>query len=379
MARKGSRKSEQKPSGDIVLLTGAGASGYLGLPTLNNMLAQSRIFLDDRESSRIIRETYNAIQCCQVRQATFEELIARLRDYRSIASRLRTDFLFRKELGAVLADVESGAFERKWNEALTECYRILLDAYGPKKVDTQSLEFGTTLNLIEELAKLNNSSSKSLHLFTTNYDCSLQVLAANAPKLSFITHIDADGNFDKAWYADGDKPVPKSRKRQVRVHRLHGCIAWFYDERNLFQIEEACGAADDLDVNDPEKLHRMAIKLVTSQLVGTNPAFMLSFEELESRLREARALLIWGYSFRDLEVLRTINMSYQLRETPLLVYSLNPFLSENNILENIRSTLRDVPVRLHPKFKPRKIDWRPCDGHAALIEKTLKQLGREDS
>ena len=48
-----------------------------------------------------------------------------------------------------------------------------------------------------------------------------------------------------------------------------------------------------------------------------------------------------------------------------------------NIGQNIRWTLRDVPVKISPYFKPKRIHWIPSDGHDLLIKKTIKKLDKE--
>jgi hypothetical protein len=365
---------EVKYGQDIVLLVGAGASCYLGLPSLDMMLRDPDLFDRNTGEGRLIQETINIIEALRIRNAVFEEIIARLREYQEIAFKLRTDHLFSKEIGHLPNDVITGFFELKWKRALTECYRIMLKEYGPQKIDKKLEEYQTTLYFLEELAKLN---SGCLHVYTTNYDCSFQVFASELNNLSFLTHINnTDGRFGERWYfANLNRQVPDLFR--IYTHRLHGCIAWFHDNRNPYHIEEQYGAGDNLEITDDEKLHRMAIKLVTSQAIGINPAFLLSFNELAYHLRTAKALIIWGYSFRDLEVLRTINNAFHIRKKPFPIYSLNPFLGDNEIISNIRWSLRDAPVEISPHFKPKKIDWRPDDGNKKLVERTIDILKKE--
>jgi hypothetical protein len=365
---------EVKYGEDIVLLAGAGASCYIGLDSLDMMLKNPGLFDDGTEEGRLIKEIIVDIEALRIRNAVFEEIIGRLREYQEIAFKLRTDYLFSREIGHLPNDIITGFFELKWKKALTECYRKLIDSYGPQKVDKNLEEYQTTLYFLEELAKVN---SGYLHVYTTNYDCSYQVFASELNNLSFVTHINnTDGRFGERWYiANVNRQDPAFFR--IFTHRLHGCVAWFHDTRNPYLIEEQYGAGDNLEINDDEKLHRMAIKLVTSQVIGINPAFLLFFSELAYHLRTAKALIIWGYSFRDLEVLRAINNAFYMRNTPLPIYSLNPFLGENGIIDNIRRTLRDAPVEISPHFKPRKIDWRPDDGNKKLVERTIDILKKE--
>lgn len=273
---------EVKYGQDFVLLVGAGASGYLGYPTLEMILRDPKLLDQNTEEGRIIQEARNVIEATKTRSAVFEELIAKLKEYQEIAFKLRTDFLFKKEIGQLPNDVNTGVFERIWKNALTECYRILINEYGPQKLNTKTDESQTTLDFFEELTKINGGY---LHVYTTNYDCSFQVFASKCTNLSFITHIDNNyGTFSgDRWYF-AKKNQQKSDLPRVFSHRLHGCIAWFHNDKNPLLIEEVFGAGKDLEIKDDEKLHRMVIKLVTSQSIGINPAFLRAFNEFSYHL-----------------------------------------------------------------------------------------------
>src|SRR5947209_8345189 len=67
---------------DVVLMTGAGASRYLGLPTLDGILKLSEGTLRDSDSKEILVETRKSIQGRKwLPSAVFEEIIAQLREY----------------------------------------------------------------------------------------------------------------------------------------------------------------------------------------------------------------------------------------------------------------------------------------------------------
>ena len=126
----------------------------------------------------------------------------------------------------------------------------------------------------KELAGLN----ANLHVFTTNYDCSYQVLASNCQDISFMSHIgNKHGRFSDNWFSSrtdlDDSELPK-----VYVHRLHGCVGWFTSDGGL--TEEVYGSGSDLEIVDDNKLPTMCLKLVASQLVGTNQVFISAFEEV---------------------------------------------------------------------------------------------------
>ena len=87
-------------------------------------------------------------------------------------------------------------------------------------------------------------------------------------------------------------------------------------------------------------------------------------------------LLVWGYSFHDLEVLRAINQAFA-RETQLSLLYLDPFMSEDKALWNVRFTLHDAPIAVDPRFKPKRINWFPSDGLERLITTTIDTLRME--
>jgi len=213
-----SNVSTSKPGDDIVLLAGAGASSYLGLLTLGKLLPQAN--LGNYDVANRIKNTRDAIQAepDQYRIVVFEDIIPRIRSYIDTAKRLRTDFAFRKELGSLLLDIDSGVFEKKWQDALLRCYQILIEEYGPESVNYNSEEFQTTLKLLEELAELN---SGKLHIFTTNYDCSYQVLALHCKNIRFRTHFDNKGKFNKHWL-NANQGIESSLPLAY-IHQLHGC------------------------------------------------------------------------------------------------------------------------------------------------------------
>ncbi len=368
--------------GKVILLVGAGSSCNMGLSTLDDLLRQA--VLGDDEIANLIRETHRGVdaQPARYRPAVFEELIGRIKDYLRIASVLRTDHPFRIAMGQLPFEVDNGALEGKWKQALTRCYRVLLEQFGPSKVDPSSRQSEETVQLLEALTKIN---SGELHVYTTNYDCSFQVLAAHYTRLAFLTHIhnreDQKGRFTADWHL-GNRLASDGASR-IYVHRLHGCVAWFNVQvQNGVSgtentIREVYGAGGRLEIIDDDFLDQMCIKLVADQLVGTNPAFASAYDEFCSHLRQAEVLLIWGYSFRDLEIIRAINHAFSERSCPLRIFYLDPFLNEDTAAGNIAQTLLKTPVHLSPDFQPRKIDWAPPDGFDRLAPEVTKAIQTE--
>lgn len=361
------------PVDNVVLLAGAGSSCHLGLPTLEDLLRRATLGNDDvADRIRRIRASIEALPT-RFRPAVFEELIARTQDYLRTTYMIRTDPTYRREMGQPPYEVDNGALEWKWKQALTRCYRVLLDEYGPARIDYRSESFSVTIDLLEALAKHNNGE---LHVYTTNYDCSFQVLASHCQTLEFLTHIDnVKGTFSDAWYSG--KPEPSIHVPRVYIHRLHGCIAWFNVSDPMAggsMIREVHGAGGILEIVDDDFLHQMCIKLISDQLVGTNPAFSSAFDEFSNHLRKTAMLFVWGYSFRDLEVITAINHAFSERSSPLPIIYLDPFLKEETARDRIQYTLLKRPVPPSVHFNPRPIDWAAPDGLNNLVSKTMNGI-----
>ncbi len=355
--------------GDIVLLIGAGVSNYLGLPSLDGLLQQT--ILGDDEIANRIKNTRNAIEAYTNRaKARSEELISQLRYYMDVAELLAKDNTFRNELGSLPYSVDNGDFRRKWRDALTRCYRIILQGYSPQRINQDSVEFKTILELLGELTVIN---SGLLHVYTTNYDCSFQVLASNCQDLKFLTHINnRTGSFENRWYST-NRALESLDLPSVYVHRFHGCVGWFADPRRPYSVEEVYGVGSNLEIKDDDKLHTMQIKLTSSQSLGTNPAFALAFEEFCEHLKRAKILLVWGYSFRDIEVLRHINQAFS-QQTRLSILYIDPYVDKGQVGQYIRSTMGDAPTPIYLGLEPSRIDWKPPDGHDRLVEKVVESV-----
>jgi hypothetical protein len=197
-----------------------------------------------------------------------------------------------------------------------------------------------------------------------------------------MSHIsNVDGNFQEMlWYYMNAKlenaDIPK-----VFIHRLHGCIAWFNHtdiDGGAGYVNEWFGAGGDLCV-PVDQLSSMCIKLLASQLSGTNRAFASAFDEFSQHLRTVDNLIIWGYSFRDLEVTRQINQALITRDRPFNIFYIDPFLTEYAAKNNFIATLRNAPVSICAVFAPKQVHWTPPDGYQRLIDILLEITTKGDT
>jgi hypothetical protein len=357
-----------------VVLTGCGASSYLGLEVLDGVQELEGSLCDplDARIADTIRNTWLLVQARRRgRAATFEALIDQLRQYARAADLMERDHIFRSELGTVPDKVYSGAFKRVWEDALVHCFRIMLDYYGPKRIDPYTRTFEATLRLLKEIAELNDPH---LHVFTTNYDCSYQVLASHNDELSFVSHIDNQrGHFRDGWYY-ARRDLEGKNLPLVYVHRLHGCVAWFQEPGAIHATREVYGAGGQLEIVDEEFLNTMCIKSTFTEEIGTTPAFRLAFSELHEHLRHCKVLFVWGYSFRDREVLRTIINAIENRTHPFKIVYLDPYLPRAAAMDHIQRTLSADPVPIGKPIDLLHVDWVVQDGYDEMISKSLAAI-----
>lgn len=371
---------EKTNNESVILLVGAGASVHLGLPTLDDLLKIAVIGND--EIADRIRQTRNSIESIPQRYntAVFEELIAKIKEYIRMTYLLRTDNTYRTGL-CVPHEIDNGIIERKWKSSLVRCYRVLLNEYGPSKIDKKSKAFEVTIDLFREIAKLNNNR---LHIFTTNYDCSYQVLGSHTSDIKILSHIDnVDGRFKDNWFCIRQE-LEQKKLPLIYVHRLHGCVGWFkkclpndFSNDSCGIIEEVYGSGDNLSIDDDDFLSNMCIKLIASQLMGANPVFSSSFEEFSTMLESTKIVLVWGYSFRDLEVLRHINDICSKPTKKLKILFLDPYLTESKVLFNIRNTSHLAPIKIAHNLHPNKVEWSPNDGIHNLVKIVTNRILQE--
>jgi hypothetical protein len=367
--------SESDNNPTTIILAGAGASVQLGYPTLDDLMQQAIIGNDD--IADLIRDVRNTINVKRYYTAVFEEMIVKIKDYIRTAEMLRSDYVLRKEIGQISNDISTGRVEAKFKEALIRCFQILVDSYGPDKIIRSSKEFIFTVQLLETLAQ----QIGKLHIYTTNYDCAYQVIGSNCSKLAFMSHIDnKDGNFQEMKWYHINKNLETCDIPKVFIHRLHGCIAWFNNvdtEGGAGFINERFGAGGGLEV-PTDQLSSMCIKLLASQLLGTNRAFASSFDEFSQHLKTINNLIIWGYSFRDLEVTRQINQALLTRSKPFNIFYIDPFLTEYAAKNNFIHTLRNAPIPIFSDFNPTQIRWTPNDGYQDLLKYISEIVSKGD-
>lgn len=357
------------------MLVGAGASVRLGLASLDDIFEQPFRFSEKIESLEpdleVIRSVRESIPPSDDRGATLEEVIGRLIEYIHLGDLLATDWFLSARIGRKIA-AELNSFRDICLKALDRCYLLLLDQYGPQRIDPKSESVNDIVNIYKTCAALN--INKSVHVFTTNYDCSFQMIGAHRKDIAFYSRINpASLSFDGKWHVACEK-IPRSVP-SAYVHRLHGCIAWFRDDNTAYNTWEHIGAANANQIRQSNSdLRKMLIKLTPSGQIPTIPSLMDAFNSFEEQLHSTNNLLVWGFSFRDIETLRIIN-SVCMNTPSFRVYYIDPYLDESTAYMRITRRLCKIPgCKIAPTFKPIRIQWERDYSYTKLSDVIRRTL-----
>jgi len=378
----GQKEDCESKGGRVVILAGAGASRDLGYSLSGESLWENKY---DQEFRDLMSQVNGK---CRGKSPAFELLISTLQKYEDIAELVHSNWILQQHFfGPNYATETRPLLEKsldEFDDALKKCYQIMAESYGPATLDRESTEYMALPIMLKTLARLNRDR---LNIYTTNYDCSYQVLGSHADDLAIcsrISNVEADhGQFkEDRWYSI--KEELQGRLPEVRVHRLHGCVAWFNDkdinDRPTGITREVHGAGgggpeEDSLIIKESKLRDMCIKLTAARLLGTNRVFTSAFEEFDDQLKTIKALIVWGYSFSDLEVTRHINEALRIRgDDPFKIYFIDPPKHECAVSEAIFETLKGAPVRMSEHFKPIRIEWTPAQNWRSADADDTKSL-----
>lgn len=361
----------------VIVLTGSGQSTNLGYKTLKGIIDSEtgiKLPLNANASHEILRSTWRKMQALKRNDATFEDVIHQLKIYIKTTEILTNDPVYSSVLGDIAAAVKSNNLEQIWQDALSECYRIMLDNYGPHIAKTDAKEYYETIHLLKKLSVINGGS---LFVFTTNYDCGLNVIASQTDDISFKSHINNSpgrrGQFDKDWYYIR-KDLEKKDLPLIYLNRLHGSVAWFYDNDLAYKLREIFGAGGGLKKEDLPSLNEMVIKIVTEEEIGKNPAFTHAFEEFYEALKSCKVLFVWGHSFRDIEVVSIIQRAFESRiNNPFKILILDPYLSKEKAKYIMGVTLSKTTMKVYD-IDIENVPWIVKDGPDRMVPSTINTI-----
>jgi len=370
-------KTRDNTNSKMILLAGAGFSYDLGYRKLKDQL------INMMKTEGFISYLMNKVG--QI--GSIEMLINRLNKYKEIDNWIRWDDPILRDAYDVRLEMRGGDF----HHALTSCYETLVKNYGPKDSNiAYQNKFRARAEILQKIAKANKPSNV-LDIYTTNYDCAFQYMASekDQPKLTFLTHIsnekvkNKDGEFKAGkWYDPMENYLDTDIRAylpNVYIHRLHGCIAWYNKKEkgrvvSAHEKDGAGGTTPFVFEGDRDYfLYNLCIKLIGSEYLSAKEVSSSAFNEFYDQLTRIDTLLVWGYSFRDVEVLRQINHALLARKKPFRIYYISEIVSaglvQKNIDEiknNIDETLKNTPTSLSPDFIPIRLNWNKDLGYDAL-------------
>ena len=175
--------------------------------------------------------------------------------------------------------------------------------------------------------------------------------------LEDISFINGFENFENLEIKESDKKplwnknVYKegvSNKKSLSVFRLHGCVAWYYQEPlSDFSVEFSVQVLDDIR-NYFDRLCVMYPGKDT--LIGRDP-HAYSFENLYDVCYESSKLVFIGFSFRDPDVVsvvfNAIRQSLKGRsDKKVKIVIVDPSLDKDYFIQRLKSLQQHIPIPL---------------------------------
>jgi len=317
----------------VIMLAGAGLSDYLGydiivnLPVLINEKIKEKTNERYSEAASWVKEIWEQA----IPAGTVENVINQLNLYYDNTLYYEKSDILKKKL-PLKGEGEITNAKKTWKLALELCYDILYEKYNQ-----ECFKYCENTNkFVEQVKNLcSTNSDNNLYIFTTNYDCLFQAMTyvdVIVNQINIFSRINSKGAFDgERWYKHKKGKVSLAKKDELNlpsvfVERLHGCVSWQRDSSVKYGMREVSG--------NHKKL--MGLKLTSNQL-GEHIAFSSAFNHFRDRLDLCQKLVVWGHSFRDIEVLIEIVRTHDKNEYKIEFIDKVKF--KGRLEENIRKTL----------------------------------------
>lgn len=277
---------------DLVFLLGAGASVDAGLPTSTEMVRKLEQELErerKNNSLRLLHYLRGGIQFykgCQGESPetdidieslvwTVERLANRQKDMLLPFVGNWHELLKEFELNdAILKELDmSSAVPLPMLGGFAEYIRNKLSDW--LDVENRNLDY------LSPFANLIDTLKKPLHVFTLNYDLCIE---------SFLSNKRIIRGFDEnCWRLD---LFAETFDVDIFLYKLHGSLDWFRTKEG--QVFEKNSVPESIDIgNEPELIFG-----TFNKLQSLDP-FLALLNKFSNLVREARLIVIIGYSFRD--------------------------------------------------------------------------------
>jgi len=279
--------SEESQYGKLIVLTGAGASAALGLPTMKTF---PRLF----EGPGSVLNSLCGGMAWEEQGGDVEFIYDRLQLYIEVFKARECD----ANLQRVLHDEEYYSLSEEATTGLAELQTLMLRNWG--RVDENNTPPGSLEAYGDFLVALTALADGPLSVFTTNYDLTYESLP-QFPTESVQNGLRPPGyGLDRVWDASQYGNFDISLADLV-IYRLHGCSHWFRDERRGSIVYQAfptlvAGAVRPMVVWPS---HGKTDAMLTD-------VFNVAYRALRQALARADVVAIVGYSFRDIGITEAV-------------------------------------------------------------------------
>ncbi len=322
--------AEATDYGNIIVLTGAGASKALGFPT---MVEFPDLFASEGcEELRILADGMRWREQGKDLEYIYDRLELYERAGQCAAEGDET-------LCSALGGPDAGeALCARARTALSQLDELVLEHLGEvKRRGDSALE-----DYRDALTRLRELNGSALRVFTTNYDLTLESLL---PRNMIVDGFRFSTRIGKlAWSPTEEcRDGPAKQETRLVIYRLNGCARWFLDEHTgrIFYLEHL-----------PKHREHFRPVVATPARSKVGEAFRWPFDYAYSALRtavgSAKVCVVVGYSLRDDGVVDALNQA--ARDTCFIVVDPRGSYAEigrrlpSRILRHIKGNWGDASV-----------------------------------
>ena len=312
------RLSEPSP---IVVLTGAGASKAIGLPTMVEFRKQ---FSAQLEPTHL--PLWNAIIEATAKSNHIGKNFVNIEHILSHLEECEYSYAKVGRLWKRMNGLQHGSpnvdqihrFRHTFWVLRDRIHRAILSEYGSVCRSKVRNYYTPLFSLFQDLFK-----QRSTNVFTTNYDLTFETLAEDFPNEFEV----ADG-FNKSSNTYEGEYVPECRaEHSLVLFKLHGSTSWRYDQ-NAEKIRQTNQLTDDPDhaVVVQPTVHKDLILGRYSRPFNAGYSRLVNLFSSEA----ARVLLVIGYGFADSELVRNITEGLELDISAYMVV-IHPHLTKDSV------------------------------------------------
>ena len=241
-------------------------------------------------------------------------------------------------------------------ENLTDVKRKLQEAiFNALKLDKQKA-FSSPHHTHSTIIDFLKSHSDRTSVFTTNYDCVIEEYMKQCEQEYMLV----DGfkltgqilEFHPEVFHENYDPSP----RPVFLHKLHGSLNWAKIDGKIQR------APAELHSDDVGYQNMLIYPTLSPKDNASDLPYSALFKLFEMNMRDADALIVIGFSFRDKKIAKTINEAFVNGKKKLVIVSPDGI---DDYYKNLRG--EDAPQNLQEPFDD---EFKPND-RTLILNRTL--------